>query len=380
MTVREPPPLVTYDRTRRWGGLTRATDAAFITALAIIGGFYVLLILALVFADGWFLYFNTNGEHGFGRLVAPFISVMNSPDIRFALWLSLVSCFIAAVLSVLVAIPLGYLLSRYNFWGKQLIDAILDVPIVLPPLVIGLSLLILFQTAPGKAIEALSTRWLGWGLTWLGVPLLIAVLVFIAARLLVRLAFDDELHVAAKRLMLWALPVLAGGCGVLVIASIPSREFNEPALLTFFNRHTTGITYAVPSVIIAQFAVACAFSVRTMRVTFDQISPRSEQVAMTLGCTRAQAFTRVVLPEAWRGILTAGTLAWARSLGEFGPILVFSGATRQRTEVLSTTVFLELSVGNINAAVAISLIMIFVALLVLMLVRLLGASPFSRGV
>ncbi len=132
------------------------------------------------------------------------------------------------------------------------------------------------------------------------------------------------------------------------------------------------VTFAVPSVVLAQFTVACAFAVRTMRVTFDQISPRTEQVAMTLGCSRAQAFWMVAIPESRRGILTAATLAWARSLGEFGPILVFSGATRFRTEVLPTTVFLELSVGNIEAAAAVSLVMVVTALVVLLLTRMFG--------
>src|SRR6185503_17625693 len=167
------------------------------------------------------------------------------------------------------------LLSRYEFRGKSLVDTILDIPIVLPPLVIGLSLLILFQ-------------------------------VKIAGQTL-----DDWLRV----------------------------QFHFP------------VTFAIPSVILAQFSVACAFAVRTMRVTFEQINPRNEQVALTLGCTRSQAFWSVVLPEARRGILTAATLAWARSLGEFGPILIFSGATRMKTEVLSTTGFLELSIGNLYAAI-----------------------------
>src|SRR6202043_3445722 len=136
--------------------------------------------------------------------------------------------------------------------------------------------------------------------------------------------------------------------------------------------HAFGVTFQVPSVILAQFSVSAAFAVRTMRVTFEQISPRTEQVALTLGCTRSQAFWRVTMPEARRGLLTAGTLAWARSLGEFGPILIFSGATRLRTEVLPTTVFLELSVGRIEAAIAVSLLMIGVAVIVLILTRTLG--------
>jgi molybdate transport system permease protein len=79
-----------------------------------------------------------------------------------------------------------------------------------------------------------------------------------------------------------------------------------------------------------------------------------------------------VLPQAWRGMFAALTIAWARSLGEFGPILVFAGATRMRTEVLSTTVFLELSVGQLEAAVAVSLLMVVAAMAVLGVVRLLG--------
>jgi molybdate transport system permease protein len=109
-----------------------------------------------------------------------------------------------------------------------------------------------------------------------------------------------------------------------------------------------------------------------MRVAFDQISPRTEQVALTLGCTRGQAFWAVALPEAWRGVVTAGTIAWARALGEFGPILIFAGATRMRTEVLSTTVFLELSIGHLNGAIAVSLILILVAVVTLLMMRAVG--------
>jgi molybdate transport system permease protein len=205
---------------------------------------------------------------------------------------------LTAILSLWVAVPLGYLMSRFWFPLKGLIDAVLDIPIVLPPLVVGLSLLILFQSAPGRAIE---------------------------------------------------------------------RVFP--------------VTYAIPSVILAQFSVSCAFAVRTMRVTFDQINPRTEHVAMTLGCSRGQAFWRVALPEARRGILTAGTLAWARAMGEFGPVLVFSGATRMRTEVLPTTVFLELSVGNIDAAVGVSLLMVAAAIVVLLIVRAGGSDlPMGKGI
>ena len=93
---------------------------------------------------------------------------------------------------------------------------------------------------------------------------------------------------------------------------------------------------------------------------------------MTLGCTRGQAVWLVTLPAARRGMFAAASVAWARSLGEFGPILVFAGATRMKTEVLPTTVWLELSVGNLEASVAVSILMVLMALVVLVAIRLAG--------
>ena len=252
-------------------------DRGFWLFLTIFAGIYVALIVGMLFADATY---TTPGD---------LLAALESKEIRYAAKLSFTSSTITALLSVWFAIPIGYLLSRTSFPGKALVDGILDIPIVLPPMVIGLSLLILFQTPLGKAIG----EW------------------------------------------------------------IP-------------------VTYEIPSVILAQFAVACAFAVRTMRVTFDHLPERPEQVALTLGATRAQAFWRVTLPQAGGGALSAGLLAWARALGEFGPILVFSGATRMKTEVLPSTVFLELSTGNLEAAVAVSLLMIFASVTVLVAARALG--------
>jgi molybdate transport system permease protein len=267
---------------------SRVRDVSFHFGQGSLLGWYVLLILGLLVALASFT--------SWGQI----LKALATEEIRYALRLSLVSCTLSALLSLWVAIPAGYVLSRYHFSGpglvrralrilRGLIDALLDIPIVLPPLVIGLALLILFQTPLGRAVE-----------------------------------------------------------------------------------RVTSVTFHVPSVVLAQFAVACAFAVRTMRVTFDQINPRTEQVAWTLGCSRRQAFWMVALPEARRGVLTAATLAWARSLGEFGPILVFSGATRLRTEVLPTSVYLEFCVGNIEAAAAVSLLMVVTAMVVLTVARMFG--------
>lgn len=262
------------------------SDFPFFVVMGGLGGSFVLLMLALLVADLAF----TSPQH--------FKAALGKPEIQQAIRLTLVSCTISALLSIWVATPLGYLLSRFSFRGRWLIDTIIDIPVVLPPLVIGLSLLILFHLPiGGTTLEQIIQDRLGFR-----------------------------------------------------------------------------VTYAEPAVVLAQFSVACAFAIQTMRVTFDQIDARAEQVAMTLGCNRSRAFLEIALPQAWRGIVAALTIAWARSLGEFGPILVFAGATRMRTEVLSTTVFLELSVGQLEAAVAVSLMMVVAAMVVLGVVRLVGTK------
>ena len=259
----------------------RALDIGFYAVFAVISATYVLLILLLLGADAL-----STSPHEFFRALA-------KPEIQYSIMLTMATCTISAIASMWVAIPVGYLLSRHKFPGRNFVDAILDVPIVLPPLVIGLSLLILFQ--------------------------------------------------------FWPFSLASGA-----------------------------VVYQIPAVILAQFTVACAFAVRTMRATFDQIDPRREQVALTLGASRLMAFMLVVLPEAWRGMLTAVTLAWARALGEFGPLLIFAGTTRMKTEVLSTSVFLELTIGDLEAAIAVSLIMVLAAVVVLVIARLWGTREVLR--
>lgn len=264
----------------------RNGDAIFFLVMGGLSACFVVLILLLLAADLMF------------TSLAEFKAALLKREIQAAFRLTLLSCTAAAILSIWVATPLGYLLSRYQFPGRWLVDTLVDIPIVLPPLVLGLSLLILFH---------------------------------------------------------------------LPIADWKLEEFFRDTL-------GFGITYRWPAVVLAQFSVGCAFAVRTMRVTFDQINPRAEDVARTLGCSRGQAFLQIALPQAWRGMIAATTIAWARALGEFGPILVFAGTTRMRTEVLSTTVFLELSIGHLDAAVAVSLIMVVMAVVVLLLLRALGTG------
>jgi molybdate transport system permease protein len=219
------------------------------------------------------------------------MTVLTSEFIRRALWMSVWTSFTTTALALLFAIPMGYALSRYRFPGHLLADTIVDLPIVFPPLVAGLTLLVFFhQTGLG--------RWLG----------------------------------------------------------------------------DRGIEFAFQpkGIVLCQFVVSASFAIRTVKNTFDEIDRRLEEVALTLGYTQWGSFFRVSLPLVRGGIVAGGALTLARAFGTFAPLLIFVGSFRGRTEVLPTTIFLEQSVGNLEVALAVALLLIGVATVCLVIMRLVG--------
>jgi len=226
------------------------------------------------------------------------LTVLTSKFIRHALWMSIWTSLMTTFISVLFAVPMGYALSRFRFIGRMFVDAIVDLPIVFPPLVAGLTLLVFFsQTAAG--------RWIQQDL---------------------------------------------------------GLEF----------------VFQPKGIVLCQFVAAASFAIRSAKTAFDDVDRRFENVALTLGCTQWGSFRRVCLPLARNGIIAGGILTWARAFGLFGPLMIFVGSFRGRTEVLSTTIYLEQSVGNLEVALAIALLLVFVALLAVTGIRLAGGSAVVR--
>lgn len=220
--------------------------------------------------------------------------VARDPAIRHAVMLSFFSSVLSVALCLLVAIPSGYILSRRRFPGALALDTVLDLPIVLPPLVMGLCVLIFFSTRAGRFIDS---RILEFVYTWRGI-------------------------------------------------------------------------------VLVQFVVGCAFAVRVIKAGFDSTDPRYEEVAMTLGANRWQAFARVVLPATWPSLVAGTVISWARIFGLFGPILMVAGTMRYRTEIMPTTIFLEVSVGRIEAALVIAGLMVLISLATLLLFKALGGKGY----
>jgi molybdate transport system permease protein len=253
----------------------------FIALMSLFVVLFIVFALLLIAAD--ILYINWQSV----------LTVMTSGFIGHALWMSLWTSVVTVILSVVFAIPMGYILSRFRFPGHVIADSLVDLPIVFPPVVVGLTLLVFFtQTPVGRWIEAS-------GLEFIFQP---------------------------------------------------------------------------KGIVLCQFVVSASFAIRSAKSTFDEIDRRLENVALTLGCTYWGSFRRVSLPLARNGIIAGGILTWARAFGLFGPLMIFVGSFRGRTEVLSTTVFLEQSVGHLEEALAVALLLVAVAMICLVTIRLVGGK------
>lgn len=165
-------------------------------------------------------------------------------EVRDATLLSLQAAAITAGIATVLGVPLAYLLARGRFRGRGLIQAVVDLPLVVPHTVAGIALLFLL----GR------TGWLGAPVGRLGVSF-----------------YGSQLGIIAAMLF-----------------------------------------------------VSAPFAVNSARVAFETIDPRLEHAARSLGASPWHAFRRVTLPLGIRGVLTGAVLVYARSISEFGAVVIIA--------------------------------------------------------
>jgi molybdate transport system permease protein len=216
-------------------------------------------------------------------------TLLLAPDVGTALRLSL-ECSVAAVaLSLLLGVPLAWMLARMRFPGQPLVRALVTLPMVLPPVVGGVALLLAFgrRGFVGEALERLT------GVT---------------------------------------LPFTTAGA------------------------------------VLAEAFVAMPFLVVAVEAGLRQVDRRYEEAAATLGAGPWTRFWRVTLPLVAPSLGAGAALCWARALGEFGATITFAGNFPGKTQTMPLAVYIALET-NPDAAVALSLILLVVSLVVLVGLR-----------
>ena len=235
---------------------------------------FIFIILILIASD---LYYLASSSLTFKDL----IKIIFSDNIWNAFILSIITSLCSLILVLIFSIPVGYALSRYRFIGHTVINTFVDIPLLLPPVVLGVSLLAFFGTPIGVQIKSLL----------------------------------KSLDIS-----------LVSGLGIVM----------------------------------GQFLVSISYCIRASKSSFDAVSQDIEAVGLTLGATPWQVFRKVSLPLAGNGLIAGAVMAWARAIGVFGPLMVFVG-TGPRVQVMPTQMWLELSIGNIEASLTIAIMMIIIA-------------------
>jgi molybdate transport system permease protein len=218
-----------------------------------------------------------------------------------AIRLSLCTSSIALLVIVGLGTPLAYLLARSSFRGSHAIDALVDLPIVLPPAVAGLALLLAF----GRA--GVVGRWLN------------------------------------------AIGITIG--------------------------------FTPTAVVLAQIFVAAPFFVRAAKAGFTRIDRTLEDAAADLGAPPRTVVRTMTLPLAMPSLIAGAIIAWARALGEFGATIMFAGNLPGVTQTMPLAIYGRFGAGDLPAALALSLVLLGLALALLSAVRLLhrGGRDAARA-
>jgi molybdate transport system permease protein len=156
------------------------------------------------------------------------------------------------------------------------------------------------------------------------------------------------------------------------------------ALLIFFNTRmgetiqSRGISFVFefPGIVLAQFATIAGLATRLMKTALDEITPRYEAVARSLGSNAWQAFWRITFPLAFRGLISAIILCWAKAVGEFGATITLAGTMAFKTETMPIAIFMALASADISKTIILILILAGIGLTALYTVRFLEKRPY----
>jgi sulfate/thiosulfate transport system permease protein len=135
-TVRQPSPV-------RW--LLRVIVVGYLFLLVI---WPIALVAQATFADG----------------IGPVLDALSQPDVLFAFQLTLVVAFWAVVINTIFGVGISLLLVRYTFPGRRALSALVDLPLSVSPVVVGLALLLVYG----------QTGWIGGALESVGLQVIYA--------------------------------------------------------------------------------------------------------------------------------------------------------------------------------------------------------------
>ena len=215
-----------------------------------------------------------------------FWQTITRPRVLSSYAVSLSTAFIASMINAVMGLILAWVLVRYKFPGKRIMDGIIELPFALPTAVAGIALTHL----------TVQNGWVG--------------------RIFARFGID--------------------------------------------------IAYTRIGITIALVFIGIPFVVRSVQPVLEKVDREYEEAAAMFGASRIQIFFRVILPEILPSLIAGFTMAFARSLGEYGSVVFIAGNTPYETEITPLLIMSELQEYDYASATSIALVMLAIAFVILL--------------
>ena len=282
-----------------------------------------------------------------------FKNLFMDPDTRHAIGLTLTVVPIALVANVVFGITAAWAISRFNFPGRALLTALIDLPFSVSPVVAGLMFVLIFglQGYFGPFLRRDGYSIMPW------LTSLLLVLVWVMGFFLLR--------PSGRRAQrgIWRLPSLVVPLGAALLFGV---SFGLQKVLGVWpENQSLKIIFATPGLVLATSFVTFPFVARELIPVMDAIGPEEELAAVSLGASGWQMFWHVTVPNVKWGLVYGIILCNARAMGEFGAVYVVSGHIAGQTDTMPLRIEKLFQEYNLPGSFAVASVLTLVAILTL---------------
>ena len=211
-------------------------------------------------------------------------------------------------------------------------------------------------------------------MTALTASLINAVMGFILAWVLVRYDFPGKRFLDGVIELPFALPTAVAGISLTHLTTT-----NGLVGKLFYERFGIRIAYTRLGITVALIFIGIPFVVRSVQPVLEKIDIQYEEAAMILGADKWTTFRRVIFPETLPALISGFTIAFARSIGEYGSVVFIAGNTPFETVITPLMIMSELQEYDYASATSIALVMLIIAFVILSVNAILQ-SVVSRRV
>jgi sulfate transport system permease protein len=190
-----------------------------------------------------------------------------------------------------------------------------------------------------------------------------AVFGLLVAWVLVRHRFPGRQLLSAVIDLPFALPTAVAGIALTAIYADTGWLGKPLAALGI------DVAYHPQGIVVALAFIGLPFVVRTVEPVLADLGRDIEEAALTLGASRWQIFTRVVLPEIMPALLTGTTLAFARGVGEYGSVIFIAGNMPMVSEIAPLLIITQLEQYDYSGAAAIAVVMLLISFTMLLVIN-----------